>query len=122
MDNGILTTTPDALRKALEQSVKGWVNSEQKDTMWQVERGGMIADLTQHLFGNVVDVPSIRDIIQRRDIRIVEDCAQAHGAKIGDRMAGTMGDIGTFSFYPTKNLGAYGDAGMCSTANPTLGE
>lgn len=80
------------------------------------------AVLPVHLFGNVVDVPSIRDIIQRRDIRIVEDCAQAHGAKIGDRMAGTMGDIGTFSFYPTKNLGAYGDAGMCYTANPTLGE
>ena len=73
-----------------------------------------------HLFGNVVDVPFIRKIIGGRDIRIIEDCAQAHGAKLRDEMAGTMGDIGAFSFYPTKNLGAYGDAGLCYSSDMSI--
>lgn len=73
-----------------------------------------------HLFGNVVDVPFIRKIIGGRDIRIIEDCAQAHGAKLRDEMAGTMGDIGAFSFYPTKNLGAYGDAGLCYSSDLSI--
>jgi dTDP-4-amino-4,6-dideoxygalactose transaminase len=73
-----------------------------------------------HLFGNVVDVPMIRDIIGKRDIKIIEDCAQAHGAKLRGKMAGTMGDIGAFSFYPTKNLGAYGDSGVCYSSKSAL--
>lgn len=73
-----------------------------------------------HLYGNVVNVPMIRDIIGKRDIKIIEDCAQAHGAKFRGRMAGTMGDIGVFSFYPTKNLGAYGDSGVCYSINAAL--
>jgi aminotransferase EvaB len=75
-----------------------------------------------HLFGNVVDVPAIRDVIGNRDIRIVEDCAQAHGARLGERAVGTMGDVGAFSFYPTKNLGAYGDAGLCYSGESILAE
>jgi dTDP-4-amino-4,6-dideoxygalactose transaminase len=71
-----------------------------------------------HLYGNAVDVPRIREIIGPRAIRIVEDCAQAHGATLHGRMAGTLGDVGAFSFYPTKNLGAYGDAGLCYSADP----
>lgn len=66
-----------------------------------------------HLFGNVVDVERIRSIIGNRDIRIIEDCAQAHGAQLRGQPAGTMGDASAFSFYPTKNLGAFGDAGLC---------
>ena len=72
-----------------------------------------IAIVPVHLFGNVVDVPLIRNIIGKRKIYIIEDCAQAHGAKLRGHMAGTMGNISIFSFYPTKNLGAYGDAGLC---------
>lgn len=88
---------------------------------------GAITDRTRavvpvHLFGNVVDVPRIRDVIGSRDIRIVEDCAQAHGARLGDRPVGTMGDVGAFSFYPTKNLGAYGDAGICYTGESLMAE
>ena len=66
-----------------------------------------------HLFGNVVDVPRIREIVGDRPIKILEDCAQAHGAELDGRMAGALGDISAFSFYPTKNLGAYGDGGLC---------
>lgn len=73
-----------------------------------------------HLFGNVVDVVRIRTIIGGRDIKIVEDCAQAQGATLGDRMAGTLGDAAAFSFYPTKTLGAYGDAGLCYSSDPNL--
>ncbi|MFC1740451.1 DegT/DnrJ/EryC1/StrS family aminotransferase [Pseudomonadota bacterium] len=73
-----------------------------------------------HLFGNVVDIPRIHNIIRKREISIVEDCAQAHGAMLGTEMAGTMGDAAAFSFYPTKNLGAYGDGGLCFTRNGEL--
>jgi len=73
-----------------------------------------------HLFGNVADVPRLREILGGRDIRIVEDCAQAHGATLRGRRAGTMGDIAAFSFYPTKNLGAYGDAGLCFSSDAAL--
>lgn len=73
-----------------------------------------------HLYGNAVDVPRLQQIVAGRNIRIIEDCAQAHGATFGGRMVGTMGDIGAFSFYPTKNLGAYGDGGLCFSADETL--
>src|SRR5262249_49884695 len=64
-----------------------------------------------HLFGNVVDVPKLRSIVGPT-IRIVEDCAQSHGASLRGHMSGSLGDVAAFSFYPTKNLGAYGDGGM----------
>lgn len=73
-----------------------------------------------HLYGNVVDVPRLRTLLAGRAIRIVEDCAQCHGATLRGTMAGTFGDISAFSFYPTKNLGAYGDAGLCWSADPAL--
>src|SRR6185312_11136346 len=62
-----------------------------------------------HLYGLMSDVAAIRsrlDEAGRRDVLILEDCAQAHGAQRDGRRAGSMGDVGTFSFYPTKNLGA----------------
>ncbi len=67
-----------------------------------------------HMFGNVVDIPALRRRL-RPGISIIEDAAQAHGSKLGAAQVGTMGDIGTFSFYPTKNLGCYGDGGAIVT-------
>lgn len=69
-----------------------------------------------HLFGNAVDIEKLRDIVGP-DIFILEDCAQSHGAAVRGRKTGVLGDISAFSFYPTKNLGAYGDGGIILTDN-----
>jgi aminotransferase EvaB len=82
--------------------------------------GRTAAIVPVHLFGNVVDIPRILDIIGDRDIAVLEDCAQAHGAKLNGKMAGTMGTAAAFSFYPTKNLGAYGDGGLCFSRDTDL--
>jgi aminotransferase EvaB len=78
-----------------------------------------------HLYGAAVDVAGIRDRMNEsgyRHVPIVEDCAQAHGALVNGRRAGSIGDIGTFSFYPTKNLGAMGDGGAVVTCDKAIGE
>ena len=68
-----------------------------------------------HLYGNPTNIINIKKIIGKRNIKIVEDCAQGHGAKLKGKHVGTFGDIGTFSFFPGKNLGAFGDAGAIVT-------
>ncbi len=68
-----------------------------------------------HLYGNPSDLPRIKKIIQNKKINIIEDCAQAHGAKVYNKHVGTFGDVGTFSFFPGKNIGAFGDAGALIT-------
>ena len=75
-----------------------------------------------HLYGNVVDVSRLRRLLGGRPVAIVEDCAQAHGARLRGALAGTLGDAAAFSFYPTKNLGAYGEGGLCWSADPALVE
>jgi dTDP-4-amino-4,6-dideoxygalactose transaminase len=73
-----------------------------------------------HLYGRCVPMDAVLDLGRRHGIPVVEDAAQAHGATWRGRAAGTMGVIGCFSFYPSKNLGACGDAGACTTADPAL--
>jgi dTDP-4-amino-4,6-dideoxygalactose transaminase len=73
-----------------------------------------------HLYGQAADMGPIRDIARKHGLRIIEDTAQAHGAQYRGRKAGAIGDIGAFSFYPTKNLGAFGDAGLIATSNGQL--
>ncbi|MBN1481261.1 DegT/DnrJ/EryC1/StrS family aminotransferase [candidate division KSB1 bacterium] len=68
-----------------------------------------------HLYGHACDMPDIMDIADAHGLKVIEDCAQAHGSKISDTMVGTFGQYGCFSFYPSKNLGAFGDAGMIVT-------
>jgi dTDP-4-amino-4,6-dideoxygalactose transaminase len=73
-----------------------------------------------HLYGHPADMPAIMAIARQHQIAVVEDCAQAHGAKINGRMVGSFGDMACFSFYPTKNLGAIGDGGAVLTHNSEL--
>jgi dTDP-4-amino-4,6-dideoxygalactose transaminase len=74
-----------------------------------------------HLFGNAVDVEALRRIVGP-EVFILEDCAQSHGAAVRGRRTGTLGDAGAFSFYPTKNLGGYGDGGLVTTESAALAD
>jgi dTDP-4-amino-4,6-dideoxygalactose transaminase len=76
------------------------------------------AILLVHLYGQCADMDPILDIARRHKLVVIEDAAQSHGAEYRGRRAGGMGDIGCFSFYPTKNLGAAGEGGMLTTNNP----
>jgi dTDP-4-amino-4,6-dideoxygalactose transaminase len=79
--------------------------------------------LPVHLYGQIADMDPLMAIARRHGLRVVEDAAQAIGSEYKDkRRAGSIGDIGCFSFFPSKNLGAFGDAGMCTTNDPTLAE
>ncbi|MEU2790676.1 DegT/DnrJ/EryC1/StrS family aminotransferase [Streptomyces sp. NPDC007100] len=71
--------------------------------------------LPVHLYGQCVDMAPLRAVAEVNDLAVLEDCAQAHGARHHGRLAGTLGDAAAFSFYPTKVLGAYGDAGAVLT-------
>jgi aminotransferase EvaB len=73
-----------------------------------------------HLYGNAVPMQPLLDLARQHSIHVIEDCAQSLGTVHFGRATGTYGDIGCFSFYPTKNLGAYGDAGMCFTRDPEI--
>lgn len=73
-----------------------------------------------HLYGLCADLPAIMRIAQQHGLLVVEDCAQAHGAMLHGRAAGTWGLSASFSFYPTKNLGAFGDAGSVVTSDPDI--
>jgi len=78
--------------------------------------------LVVHLYGKLCDMSAILSIAEKHQLKVLEDCAQAHGAKFKNQQAGTFGDFGCFSYYPTKNLGAIGDAGSITTDNIDLKE
>lgn len=73
------------------------------------------AVIVVHLYGQAAKMDRITELCRKHDLRLIEDCAQSHGADYQGRMTGTFGDIGCFSFYPTKNLGAFGDGGAVVT-------
>ena len=92
------------------EKLEGVINSKTK------------AILPVHLYGQCADMGAILDIAARYNIPVVEDAAQSHGATFNDRKAGTMGEAACFSFYPGKNLGAFGDAGAVTTNDPKVAE
>jgi dTDP-4-amino-4,6-dideoxygalactose transaminase len=73
-----------------------------------------------HLYGQMADIEAVCDFAARRGLVVVEDAAQAHGARLHGRRAGAWGHAAAFSFYPTKNLGAYGDGGAVTSNDPSL--
>ena len=75
-----------------------------------------------HLYGNPADMTPIMEIAKDHNLYVIEDASQAHGAKYKGKKVGSIGDVGCFSFYPAKNLGAYGDGGMVVTDNAELAE
>lgn len=80
------------------------------------------AVLVVHLYGQASNMKQIVDVCRKYNLRLVEDCAQSHGAMFAGQRTGTFGDIGCFSFYPSKNLGAFGDAGAIVTNNDQIAE
>jgi dTDP-4-amino-4,6-dideoxygalactose transaminase len=75
-----------------------------------------------HIFGNPAPVPELVELGEDRGIRVLEDAAQAHGAELGGRMAGALGHAAAFSFFPSKNLGGFGDGGALTTSDPEVAE
>ncbi|MEK6325306.1 MAG: DegT/DnrJ/EryC1/StrS family aminotransferase [Acidobacteriota bacterium] len=80
------------------------------------------AVLPVHLYGQPADMSPINEIARRHGLKVIEDAAQAHGARYRDRRVGSLGDAAGWSFYPTKNLGAYGDAGAVTTDDDELAD
>ena len=80
------------------------------------------AILAVHLFGQACDMTKIMDIARKYNLRVVEDCAQSHGNKWNEQVVGSIGDVGCFSFYPSKGCGAFGDAGCITTNDEELAQ
>ncbi|MBT7301812.1 MAG: erythromycin biosynthesis sensory transduction protein eryC1 [Victivallales bacterium] len=98
---------PDALAAACESLADG-------------HAGQLKAVLPVHIYGHPVDLSAIQGIVEEHNLILIEDCAQAHGARLKGQRVGSFGALGTFSFYPTKNLGALGDGGAIATNAPGL--
>lgn len=102
IDPATFTLSPDALAAAITPGTR--------------------AVIPVHLYGRPADMGAILTIARDHDLLVIEDCAQAHGARYRGQMVGTMGDAAAFSFYPTKNLGALGDGGAVATSRPDVAE
>lgn len=98
VDPETFTMSPDAIERAITPRTK--------------------AIMPVHLYGQPADMDPILAIARKHGLVVIEDAAQAHGAEYKGRRAGSLGDLACFSFYPGKNLGAYGEAGMVVTSNP----
>ncbi len=79
-----------------------------------------VAIIAVHLYGHPCDMGPLLDVAKQHKLKVIEDCAQAHGSEYKGKRVGSIGDIGCFSFYPGKNLGAYGDGGAIVTNNQNL--
>jgi aminotransferase EvaB len=86
-----------------------------EDLKVKISKFNIKAVVVTHLYGQVAPIAKIMSICNKNSIKVIEDCAQAHGAQIDGQKVGTFGDSATFSFYPTKNLGALGDGGAVVT-------
>lgn len=96
------------------------MSPEALETRLRAAGSAIKAVVPVHLYGQACDMPAIMEIARRHGVAVVEDCAQAHGALVGGKMAGAWGQLSAFSFYPTKNLGALGDAGAVAGSEAGL--
>ncbi len=78
------------------------------------------AVMVVHLYGHAADMKPVVDFCKKHNLKLIEDCAQSHGSKVEGKMTGTFGDVGCFSFYPSKNLGCFGDGGAIITDNEEI--
>lgn len=108
IERDFYTMDPEALRQVLENPPRGLPPIR--------------AVVPVHLYGQPADLDRIVPLCRARGAALIEDCAQAHGARLHGKRVGTFGDAATFSFYPTKNLGALGDGGAVATSDPALAE
>jgi dTDP-4-amino-4,6-dideoxygalactose transaminase len=106
IDPSHYTMDPEELRRVLEAPPRGLPPIK--------------AVLPVHLYGQPADMDRIVPLCRQHRVALIEDCAQAHGARLHGQRVGSFGDAATFSFYPTKNLGALGDGGAVATADPML--
>lgn len=90
------------------------------DTIREHPQRRFKAVIPVHLYGQPADMPAVLGIARQHGLRVIEDCAQAHGATLGGKTTGTFGDAAAFSFYPTKNLGAIGDGGAVVAGDAAL--
>ncbi|RBL68118.1 DegT/DnrJ/EryC1/StrS family aminotransferase [Pseudomonas sp. MWU13-2625] len=100
IDPSTMTMSVDALAEALKQNPK--------------------CVIVTHLYGQLANIEKLLDLAKAAGVKLIEDCAQSHGAKRDGRQAGSFGDVACFSFYPTKNLGAMGDGGAVVTSDADL--
>ena len=106
VDEATLTLSPERLEEAIRQHRHRRIR----------------AIIPVHLYGHPAEMGSILRTAERHGLSVIEDCAQAHGATIDEQKVGTFGDAAAFSFYPTKNLAAFGDGGAVVTKHATLAE
>jgi dTDP-4-amino-4,6-dideoxygalactose transaminase len=110
--------SPAAVRACIEK------NCDRRDGVLVTRKGERVkAIMPVHLYGQMADMPALMEIAQSNQLRVIEDAAQAIGSEdVHGRRACSYGDVGCLSFFPTKNLGAFGDAGMCVSNDPALAE
>jgi len=122
------TCVPTIAAIELSGATPVFVDVRHEDLMIDSSRvGDAVTDQTKcilpiHLWGQSVDIEAVMAVAQQEGLYVVEDCAQAHGTLYGQQHVGTFGNAGCFSFYPTKNLGAYGDAGAIVTNDEELAD
>lgn len=98
------------------------MSTDALDAVLTRERGTIKAVIPVHLYGLSAAMPGILEVARRHGAKVIEDCAQSHGATFQERRTGAWGDVAAFSFYPTKNLGALGDGGVVFTRDAAIAD